>query len=151
GVGALLVRGRSPPLRISPLQYGGGQERGIRPGTLNVPGIIGLGEACRIALEELSTEAERLRALRERLYEGITSRLAGVKRNGHRDECLPGTLSLSFEGVEGTSLIISLPELAVSSGSACTTGSAEPSYVLKAMGVSDRLAAATIRFGVGRF
>jgi cysteine desulfurase len=151
GVGALYVRSRNPRVSISPLQHGGGQERGIRPGTLNVPGIVGLGEACRVAQAELSTEAGRLRTLRERLHQGIASRLPGVKLNGHPEERLPGTLNLSFEGVEGASLIVSLPELAVSSGSACTTGSVEPSYVLKAMGVPDRLAVSTIRFSLGRY
>ncbi len=151
GVGALYVRSRSPRVKLAPLQHGGGQERGLRPGTLNVPGIVGLGEACRIAREELAEEAIRMRALRDRLHQGITSRVQGVRRNGHPEECLPGTLSLSFEGVDGTALLVSLPDLALSSGSACTTGSTEPSYVLKSMGVPDRLALATARLGVGRF
>jgi len=151
GIGALYVRSRRPRIRFSPLQLGGGQERGLRPGTLNVPGIVGLGEACRIASEEMDSEALRLRTLRDRLYEGITSRLSGVRRNGHPEECLPGTVNLSFEDVDGTALIVGLPELAVSSGSACTTGSTEPSSVLKAIGVPDKLALATLRFGLGRF
>jgi len=151
GVGALYVRSRKPQVKISPLQHGGGQEKGIRPGTLNVPGIVGLGEACRLARDELAAEASRLLALRERLHQGITSRLGGVKLNGHPEARLPGTLNLSFEGVDGAALLVSLPELAVSSGSACTTGSVEPSYVLKAMGVPDSLAVATIRFGLGRY
>lgn len=151
GIGALYVRSRRPRIRFSPLQLGGGQERGLRPGTLNVPGIVGLGEACRIASEEMDSEALRLRTLRDRLYEGITSRLSGVRRNGHPEECLPGTVNLSFEDVDGTALLVGLPELAVSSGSACTTGSTEPSSVLKAIGVPDKLALATLRFGLGRF
>jgi cysteine desulfurase len=151
GVGALYVRSKKPRIRLTALQLGGGQENSLRPGTLNVAGIVGLGEACRIASEELDSEARGLRGLRDRLYQGITSRLEGVRLNGHPEECLPGTLSLSFEQVEGTALIVSLPELAVSSGSACTTGSTEPSYVLKAIGVPDRLALATLRFGLGRF
>ena len=151
GIGALYVRSRRPRIRFSPLQLGGGQERGLRPGTLNVPGIVGLGEACRIASEEMDSEALRLRTLRDRLYAGITSRLSGVRRNGHPEECLPGTVNLSFEDVDGTALIVGLPELAVSSGSACTTGSTEPSSVLKAIGVPDKLALATLRFGLGRF
>jgi cysteine desulfurase len=151
GIGALYVRSRRPRIRFSPLQLGGGQERGLRPGTLNVPGIVGLGEACLIASEEMDSEALRLRTLRDRLYEGITSRLSGVRRNGHPEECLPGTVNLSFEDVDGTALIVGLPELAVSSGSACTTGSTEPSSVLKAIGVPDKLALATLRFGLGRF
>ncbi|MBI4605508.1 MAG: cysteine desulfurase [Planctomycetes bacterium] len=151
GVGALYVRSREPRVKLSSLQHGGGQEKGIRPGTLNVPGIAGIGEACRLARAELPIEAPRLRALRDRLHAAIVSRLDGIRRNGHPEESLPGTLNLSFEGVDGAALLVSLPELAVSSGSACTTGSAEPSYVLKAIGVPDRLALATVRFGVGRF
>jgi cysteine desulfurase len=151
GVGALYVRSKNPRVKLAPLQHGGGQERALRPGTLNVPGIVGLGEACRVAREELETEATRLRALRDRLLDGISSRLGGIRRNGHREECLPGMLSLSFEAVDGTALLVSLPDLALSSGSACTTGSTAPSYVLKAIGVPDRLALATARFGVGRF
>jgi cysteine desulfurase len=154
GVGALYVRSRrgahaAPPLH--PLQHGGGQERGLRPGTLNVPGIAGLGEACRLARADLAPESERLARLRDRLEEGIRGALRGVHANGDPASRLPGTTSLSFEGVDATSLIVSLPDLAISAGSACTTGNAEPSYVLKAMGIPDRLALATVRFAAGRF
>ncbi|HVR75746.1 MAG TPA: cysteine desulfurase family protein [Planctomycetota bacterium] len=151
GIGALYVRARSPRIKLSPLHHGGGQERGLRPGTLNVPGIVGLGEACRIASEDIAVSAAHEGSLRDRLHERIVSRLPGVRRNGHAVESLPGTLSLSFEGIDGTALLVSLPDLAISSGSACTTGSTEPSYVLKAIGVPDDLAHATARFGVGRF
>jgi cysteine desulfurase len=151
GVGALYVRSRPTRVKLTPLQHGGGQERGLRPGTLNVPGIVGLGAACRIAQEELGAEAARLTSLRDRLYQNITSRVQGTRRNGSPTAGLPGTLNLSFEGIDGTALFLSLPDIALSSGSACTTGSAEPSYVLKAIGVSDRLAMSTVRFSLGRF
>ncbi len=150
GVGALYVRTRTPRTRLEPITFGGGQERGLRSGTLNVPSIVGLGEAARIAREDLSTESARIAALRDRLLQGITSRIDGVQRNGSVDFSLPGTLSLSFESVDGAALIVSLPDLALSTGSACTTGSAEPSYVLKAIGVPDRLAFSTVRFSLGR-
>jgi cysteine desulfurase len=151
GAGALYVRGRGPRVRLAPVLFGGGQENGLRPGTLNVPGIVGLGEACRLARAELEEEAKRLRALRDRLEEGIVSRLEGVRINGHPEARLPGTLSASFEGVDGTALLVQLSDLAVSSGAACSTGSTEPSRVLKALGLTDALALATLRFGVGRF
>jgi cysteine desulfurase len=151
GVGALYVRSRTPPLQLAPLSFGGGQERGLRSGTLNVPGIVGLGEACRIARQELPLETVRLAGLRDRLEAGLRASLDGLVRNGSQEHCLPGTLSLGFEAVDGAALLVSMPDLAVSSGSACTTGSTEPSYVLKALGVPDRLAYATARFSVGRF
>lgn len=151
GIGALFVRRGTPKIKLSPLQFGGGQEHDMRPGTLNVAGIVGLGEACRLAGEKLESEAARLRKLRDRLREGVLSRLSGVSVNGSREECLPGTLSLCFAGVDGTALLTSLSGLAVSSGSACSTGANEPSYVLKALGVPDDLALSTIRFGLGRF
>ena len=151
GVGALYVRGRNPRVHLAPVQFGGGQERALRPGTLNVPGIVGLGEACRLAREELEGEALRLGGLRDRLEAGLLRRLSGVKVNGHKEERLPGTASVSFEGIEVTSLLTSLTDVALSPGSACTTGSAEPSYVLKAIGLTDREAFGTVRFSVGRF
>ena len=151
GVGALFVRSRGSRVRLAAVTHGGGQERGLRPGTLNVPGIVALGEAAAVARSDLPAEMKRLRALRDRLHQALTSRLSGVRLNGHPDERLPGTLNVSFEGVDGTALLVSLPELALSSGSACTTGSTEPSYVLKAIGVPDALALATARLSVGRF
>jgi cysteine desulfurase len=151
GVGALYVRGRNPRVHLAPVQFGGGQERGLRPGTLNVPGIVGLGEACRVAREDLEEEARRLGALRDRLEEGLLRRLGGVRVNGSKEARLPGTSSLSFDGIDVASLLSTLTDVAPSPGSACTTGSAEPSYVLKALGLTDREAFATVRFSVGRF
>jgi len=151
GVGALYVRGRNPRVHLAPVQFGGGQERALRPGTLNVPGIVGLGEACRLAREDLAGEARRLGELRDRLEAGLLRRLPKVRVNGHKEERLPGTANVSFDGIEVTSLLASLPDIALSPGSACTTGSAEPSYVLKAIGLTDREAFGTVRFSVGRF
>ena len=150
GVGALYVR-RNPRARIAPLFAGGGQERGLRPGTLNVPGIVGLGAAARLARAEMAEEAKRVGALRDRLRDGILARIDGVTVNGALEPRLPGNLNVSFDGVEGEALLMSLRDVAVSSGSACTSGSLAPSYVLRALGVPDALAHASLRFGVGRF
>ena len=130
---------------------GGGHERGMRSGTLNVPGIVGFGEACRIAAEEMGAESARLEALRKRLHQGITNRIDEAYLNGHPTERLPGNLNLSFAYVEGESLLMGLKDVALSSGSACTSASLEPSYVLKALGVGDDLAHSSIRYGIGRF
>ena len=152
GQGALFVRRRRPPLRLLPLIEGGGQERGLRSGTLNVPGIIGLGEACRLCAEEMSTEARRIAGLRDDLESRLLRDLPGkVRINGHPGRRLPGALSVSFAGVHGSDLLLALRDLAVSSGSACSSGSSEPSHVLKAIGRDDAAAAATLRFGLGRF
>ena len=150
GVGALWVRAR-PRVALAPILHGGGHERSLRSGTLNVPGIVGFGAAVRLARKELEAEGRRLAALRDRLGAAIVGGLDGVTRNGHPDERLPGNLSLSFAGVDGDRLISSLRDLAVSSGSACTTALAEPSHVLRALGLPEPLARATIRFGLGRF
>ncbi|HET7753645.1 MAG TPA: IscS subfamily cysteine desulfurase [Anaeromyxobacteraceae bacterium] len=150
GIGALYVR-RNPRARIAPLFAGGGQERGLRPGTLNVPGIVGFGAAARLARAEMAEEAARVGALRDRLRDGILERIDGVTVNGALEPRLPGNLNVSFAGVEGEALLMSLRDVAVSSGSACTSGSLAPSYVLRALGVSDALAHASIRFGLGRF
>lgn len=150
GIGALYVRAR-PRVNVSPIVFGGGHERGLRSGTLNVPGIAGFAAAVRLAAREREAEAARLVSLCDRLDEGIRGSLDGVRRNGPPVDRLPGNLSLSFEGVDGERLIASLRDLAVSSGSACTTASAEPSHVLLAIGVPPALAKATIRFGLGRF
>ena len=150
GAGALYVRAR-PIVPLAPLVFGGGHERGLRSGTLNVPGIVGFGAAVRLASREREVEAERLGALRRRLDEAIRGGLEHVSLNGPPADRLPGNLSLSFGGVDGERLIASLRDLAVSSGSACTTASAEPSHVLLALGVPPALAKATIRFGLGRF
>ncbi|MBC8372638.1 MAG: aminotransferase class V-fold PLP-dependent enzyme, partial [Planctomycetes bacterium] len=127
-----------------------GHERGMRSGTLNVPGIVGLGEACRIAGAEMSDETARLTVLRDRLHEGISASLEFVTLNGHPAERLAGTLNLSFAYVEGEALMMKMKDIAVSSGSACTSASLEPSYVLRSMGVSDELAHSSIRFSLGR-
>jgi cysteine desulfurase len=130
---------------------GGGHERGHRSGTLNVPGIVGMGAACRLAAAELPAEAPRVLALRERLRQGLEARVAAVTVNGSLAHRLPGNLNVSFAGVEGEALLMAVRDVAVSSGSACTSASLEPSYVLRAMGVPDELAHASIRFGLGRF
>ena len=151
GIGALFVRSTKPRVKITPQIDGGGHERGMRSGTLNVPGIVGLGKACELAKKEMSTEGERLTALRERLKTGIFEQLDDVRINGDAVMRLPGNLNLSFAYVDGESLMMGLKELAVSTGSACTSASLEPSYVLKAIGLEDTLAHASIRFGLGRF
>ena len=151
GVGALYVRRRKPRVRLTPMMDGGGHERGMRSGTLNVPGIVGLGMACEVAAEEMEQEAERIRALRDRLEEGILSHIDEVSRNGHPERRLPGTSNLSFAYVEGESLMMGLSEIALSSGSACTSAILEPSYVLRALGVGDELAHSSLRFSLGRF
>ncbi len=150
GVGVLYLRRKNPRVKVTPLIHGGGHERGVRSGTLNVPGIVGFGEAARIAAQEREAEAERVAQLRDRLQASITGRLKGVRLNGHPTERLPGNLNLSFENVDGEALLLAMKEIAVSSGSACTSATLEPSYVLAAMGVSSELAHASIRFGLGR-
>jgi cysteine desulfurase len=150
GVGALFVR-RRPKVRLVPLFDGGGHEKGLRSGTLDVPGIVGLGAACTIALAERPAEAARLGAQRDRLHESIATRLAGVHVNGTMAARLPGNLNLSFDGVEGEALLLALRDVAVSSGSACSSASIEPSHVIRALGVGADRAHASIRFGLGRF
>ena len=151
GCGALYVRARNPRVRLAPMLDGGGQERGMRSGTLNVPGIVGLGEACELAGTLMERENERILRLREQLRQRIMGRLDDVYLNGHAMQRLPGNLNLSFAFVEGESLLMGLKDIAVSSGSACTSATLEPSYVLKALGVGDELAHTSIRFGLGRF
>jgi len=151
GIGALFVRRKNPRVTLEPILFGGGHERGLRSGTLNVPGIVGFGEALRIAAAEMPEESRRLRALRDRLHEGIAARLADVALNGHPVERLPHNLNLSFAYVEGEALMSALDDIAVSSGSACTSANKEPSHVLRAMGRSDDQAVTSIRFGLGRF
>ena len=151
GVGALYVRRRDPHVRLEPLIEGGGHERGMRSGTLPVPLIVGFGAACELSHSAMSTESERLRSLRDKLLAGIRQGLDDVSLNGHPSERLPGNLNLSFGGVKGEALLMSLKTVAVSSGSACTSANPEPSYVLRAMGVPDERAHASIRFGLGRF
>ncbi|HEY5936649.1 MAG TPA: IscS subfamily cysteine desulfurase [Kofleriaceae bacterium] len=150
GIGALWVR-RKPRVRIDPLIDGGGHERGMRSGTLPVPMIVGFGKAAELAKAEMAEEAKHLRALRDRLHKGITARLTETYVNGSMEHRLPGNLNISFAFVEGESLLMALKDIAVSSGSACTSASLEPSYVLRALGVGDELAHTSIRFGIGRF
>ncbi len=151
GVGALYVRRRNPRVQIAAQIDGGGHERGMRSGTLNVPGIVGLGKACEIALEEMDSEAAYLRGLRDRLKARFESELDYVHVNGTMEHRLPGNLNMSFVYVEGESLLMGINDVAVSSGSACTSATLEPSYVLKALGLGDDVAHSSIRFGLGRF
>lgn len=152
GIGALYVRRRNPRVRLVPLIHGGGHEEGMRSGTLDVPGIVGFGKACEIAGKELPQESQRILGLRSRLSQAIRDGLEEVYLNGHPEEHLPGNLNLSFLGVEGESLLMSLgEEIAVSSGSACSSGRVEPSYVLKALGIGEERIHTSIRFGIGRF
>ncbi len=150
GVGALYVRGRGPRVRLVSQMDGGGHERGMRSGTLNVPGAVGMGKACEICQVEMPEEAARERALRDRLYDGITARIEHVTLNGHLTQRLGNTLNMSFEYVEGEALMMKLRNIAVSSGSACTSASLEPSHVLHAMGLADELSHNSIRFSLGR-
>jgi len=152
GCGALYVRSRRPRVRLRAQMHGGGHERGMRSGTLNVAGIVGFGKACELCGQELEAEAGRLIALRQKLYNGLTENLEEVYLNGHPTERIPGNLNLSFSYVEGESFLMGLNrEIALSSGSACTSATLEPSYVLKALGVGEELAHTSIRFGLGRF
>jgi cysteine desulfurase len=151
GVGALYVRRRNPRVRLTAQIDGGGHERGMRSGTLNVPGIVGLGKACELARLELAEESKRCRELRDHLHQRIEKECGFVELNGHATERLPGNLNLSFHFVEGESLIMGISDVAVSSGSACTSASLEPSHVLRAMDVGEDLAHSSIRFGIGRF
>jgi cysteine desulfurase len=151
GVGALYVRRKRPRVKVTPIIDGGGHERGMRSGTLAVPGIVGLGAACELCHQEMPAESARLRKLRDRLHERISSRLDEVYVNGSLENRLPNNLNLSFAYVEGESLLMGINDVAVSSGSACTSATLEPSYVLKALGVGEDLAHTSIRFGLGRF
>ena len=151
GIGAIYLRRRGPRVRVAAQMEGGGHERGIRSGTLNTPGIVGLGAACRIAAEEMASDRERVLALRDRLHDGLAAKLDDIKLNGHRTERLPNTLNMSFAYVEGESLMLKLRGVAVSTGSACGSTSLEPSYVLRAIGIGDELAHGSIRFSLGRF
>jgi cysteine desulfurase len=151
GVGALYVRRRNPRVQLSAIIDGGGHERGMRSGTLNVPGIVGLGAACEIAQKEMAEEAARLSKLRDRLKAGLEAKLDEVFINGSLEHRLPNNLNMSFAYVEGESLLMGINDIAVSSGSACTSATLEPSYVLKALGVGEDLAHTSIRFGLGRF
>jgi cysteine desulfurase len=151
GVGALYVRRSKPRVRLVAEMDGGGHERGMRSGTLNVPGIVGFGKACQIMIAEGAAETERLKQLRDQLHHRLTAALDMVILNGHPERRLPGNLNLSFAFVEGEGLMMAIKNVAVSSGSACTSASLEPSYVLRSMGLDEDLAHSSIRFGLGRF
>jgi cysteine desulfurase len=151
GCGALYVRSKGPRVRLAALIDGGGHERGLRSGTLNVPGIVGFGKASALCASEMDAENTRVACLRDRLHEGLTAALEDIHVNGHPSERLSGNLNLSFAFVEGESLLMGLDDVAVSSGSACMSATLEPSYVLKAIGVDDELAHTSLRFGLGRF
>ncbi len=151
GVGALYVRRKGPRVQLTAQLDGGGHERGMRSGTLNVPGIVGLGEACEIARKDMATESARLRQMRDWLKNKLESELDETFINGSMEHRLPHNLNISFAYVEGESLLMGVNDIAVSSGSACTSATLEPSYVLKALGVGDDLAHTSIRFGIGRF
>jgi len=150
GIGALYVRQKRPRIRLSPQNYGGGQEGKIRSGTLNVPGIVGFGQACQLAQTEMQHEAERLARLRDRLYQGLKNQIDLLHLNGHPAQRLPGNLNVSIEFVESLTLLEKLENVALSTGSACSSNSMTPSRVLTAMGIDESLARAPIRFGLGR-
>ncbi len=151
GIGALYVRRKAPRVRLAPLVHGGGHERGMRSGTLNVPGIVGFGKAAELARTLMPSETARLRKMRDRMWAALQAELDELYLNGHPTERLPNNLNVSFAYVEGESLMMGMKEIAVSSGSACTSSSLEPSYVLKALGVGEDLAHSSIRYGLGRF
>jgi cysteine desulfurase len=150
GVGALFVR-RRPRVRLAPLFSGGGQERGLRSGTLPAPLIVGLGEACRLAQAEMATEADRLAALRDRLLGRLRAEIPGIVVNGSNDHRIPGNLNLTFPAATASELMEHAPDLCVSTGSACSSAAIEPSYVLRAIGLTDDAASRTLRIGLGRF
>jgi cysteine desulfurase len=150
GIGALYIR-RRPRVRLTPLFSGGGQERGLRSGTLPAPLAVGFGTACKIAADEMGAEAERLRMLRDRFHAALRADVPDLVLNGHAEKRLPGNLNFSFPGVDADSVMAGLRDLAVSSGSACTSAEVEPSYTLRALGLDDDLARASVRIGIGRF
>jgi len=151
GIGALYVRKRYPRVRLAPQMHGGGHERGMRSGTLNVPGIVGLGKALEIAWQEMAAEGQRLRRLRDRLWAGLQARLDNVQLNGHPTQRLPHNLSIAIPGVESRSLLVQLKhDVALSTGSACTTAKVEPSHVILALGYGEERAHCSVRFGLGR-
>ena len=151
GVGFLYVRSRNPRVRLQAQIEGGGQENGLRAGTLNVPGIVGLGRACELAQQEMVTEAAYLLQMRQRLIEGLDTRLGALSVNGDLDSRLPGNLNVSFPGIDGADLLLGLRDIALSSGAACSSKAETSSHVLKAIGLNDDLARASLRFGLGRF
>jgi cysteine desulfurase len=151
GIGAIYVRSKAPRVRLTPIIDGGGHERGMRSGTLNVPGIAGFGAACEISGADMADESRHTAELRDKLMAGLFERLEDVYLNGHPTQRLPGNLNVSFAYVEGESLLMGINDIAVSSGSACTSATLEPSYVIRALGTEEELAHSSIRFGLGRF
>ena len=151
GAGALYVRKQDRKLELEPLMDGGGHERGLRSGTLNVPGIVGFGKAAEIARQDMDAESRRLRALRDRLLDALRARVPDLHVNGSMEHRLPNNLNVSFSGVAGEALLVGIGDICVSAGSACSSGSEEPPYVLKALGLDPDLARASIRFGLGRY
>ena len=151
GVGALYVRSKNPRVEIAAQIDGGGHEHGMRSGTLNVPGVVGLGKACEIAMNELPQESRRMAALRDRLKQQLEQNLDDVHVNGSMEHRLPGNLNMRFDGVDSESLLMAVNDIAVSTGAACTAAKIEASYVLKALGLTDEQANSTLRFGIGRF
>ena len=151
GVGALYVRRRDPRVTLAPQMHGGGHERGLRSGTLNVPGIVGFGAACTLAADELPNEQVRLRGLRDRLADGLRDQVGDVYLNGHPSERLAGNLNVAFAGIAAEQLLLALPEIAMSTGSACSSAALAPSHVLTAMAVPQALSRGSVRFGLGRF
>jgi cysteine desulfurase len=151
GCGALYVRSKAPRVRLAAQMHGGGHERGLRSGTLNVPGAVGLGRACAIAAAEMETEQVRVGTLRDRLHRRLAAQLGDVGLNGHATQRVAGNLNLRLAAVEGDSLLAALPDVALSSGSACTSATLEPSHVLRAIGLDDDAAHTSVRFGIGRF
>ncbi|MBL4615969.1 MAG: IscS subfamily cysteine desulfurase [Magnetovibrio sp.] len=150
GIGAMYIR-RKPRVRLVPLIHGGGQERNMRSGTLPTPLVVGLGKACELAQKEMAAEAERLHGYSQKMYEGLKERIPEIFLNGDEESRIPGNLNISFAYVEGEGLMMGIKDLAVSSGSACTSASLEPSYVLRALGVEEELAHTSLRLGLGRF
>jgi cysteine desulfurase len=150
GIGALYVR-RKPRVRLAAMIHGGGQERGFRSGTLPTPLCVGLGEAAELCMKEMGSEAERLTKLRDRMLKGLNAKLPEIYVNGDLEQRIPGNLNISFAHVEGESLMMGIKNLSVSSGSACTSASLEPSYVLRALGVEEEMAHTSLRIGLGRF
>ena len=151
GVGALYIRGHSPKVRLAAQIDGGGQEGGLRSGTLNVPGIVGIGLACEIAENQLDEDARRTRDFRDRLLAGLAQRIPNIVLNGHPQERLPNTLNIAFDGVKAGDLMENLPDIAASASSACLSGTDDPDYALRTMGCSEQRAGASVRFSVGRF
>jgi cysteine desulfurase len=155
GIGALYVRRHAPHVRLEPMIHGGGHELGMRSGTLNVPGIVGFARALELCLEEMPSECQRLRTLRDRLCEGLVAAVPHAHVNGPDlslpDLRLPGNLNISFTGVDGETLLMSMKGVAASSGAACTSANPEPSHVLRALGIGERFTRGSLRFGLGRF